>query len=327
MKWRWCCAVLLAGLPILGLAETTSQDALMWLTRMSRAMQSNNYAGNFVYMHNGKIESLRVRHYADRQGEYEHLVHLNGNAREVIRNNDIVTCVFPEEGIVLVEKRRGSSYLPPVLQSGNVASIGAYYNFLIGPEGRVAGQLARLIEVRPRDNDRYGYRFWINVRNGLLMRSDLVNEQGALVEQILFTDLQEVAPVPRSHVRPLVDTRNFTWQRQDLAQQVNQPGSKDWVLRNLPEGFTIAEVNARMVLPNNTVVKHFVVSDGLAAISVYIQSADEGSRKRMGSNRIGGLNVHTAITSGYQITALGDAPLTTVRRIAEATQYRGGGHD
>lgn len=317
----WLLSLLLV--PVLAVADAGQPEAMSWLTRMSKAMQVSNFSGNFVYMHNGQVESLQVSHYADRQGEYERLVHLNGNAREVIRNNDIVTCVFPEEGVVIVDKRRGSSYLPALLQTGNFPSIRNLYRFSLGREERVAGQLARVIEIVPRDHYRYGYRIWVNVRNGLLMRSDLVDDQGGLVEQIQFTDIQLVKPVSRERLQPSVDTRQFTWYRHDQVAPVKEVPRHDWVLRNLPDGFSVAEHHTRVMPQSRAVVRHIVVSDGMASVSVYIQRADESSKRRLGNQRIGGLNVHTMLHNGYQLTVMGDAPLQTVRRIADSAHYLG----
>lgn len=323
---RWplrLCVIVLAFMPVVVWAGSVQQDALAWLTRMSRAMQMSNFTGNFVYLHNGQVESLQVSHYADRQGEYERLVHLNGNAREVIRNNDVVTCVFPEEGVVIVEKRGGSSYLPAVISPGNLSTISNVYRFSLGREERVAGQLARMIEVIPRDNFRYGYRIWVNVRNGLLMRSDLLDERGVIVEQILFTDIQLVTPIPRSRLQPSVDTRNFTWYRHDQVHPVKDAGRNEWSVRSLPDGFAVSEYHTRVLPQSKALVRHIIISDGMASISLYIQRTDENSRRRTGNQRIGGMNVYTSLNNGYQFTVMGDAPLPTVKRISDAVYYSG----
>lgn len=319
----WLATMML--LPLVAVADSSQQEALNWLMRMTKAMQMSNFSGNFIYMHNGQVESLQVSHYADRQGEYERLVHLNGNAREVIRDNDIVTCVFPEEGVVIVDKRRGSSYLPAVLQNGNFSNIRNLYRFSLGREERVAGQPVRVIEIAPRDNFRYGYRIWVNVRNGLLMRSDLVDDNGNLVEQILFTDLRLVKPIAREKLQPSVDTRQFTWYRHDQVAPVREAARHDWILRNLPEGFNVADHSTRMMPQTRTMVRHIVVSDGMASVSVYIQRADESSKRRIGNQRIGGLNVYAVVHHGYLLTVMGDAPLQTVRRIADSAHYLGDG--
>jgi sigma-E factor negative regulatory protein RseB len=40
------------------------ENARQWLDGMSNALQSLNYDGTFVYLHDGKLESMRIVHQA-----------------------------------------------------------------------------------------------------------------------------------------------------------------------------------------------------------------------------------------------------------------------
>ena len=50
-----------------------------------------------------------------------------------------------------------------------------------------------MIAIKPRDAWRFGYRLWLDRRNGMLLRSVLLDEQGYPVEQLMFTDFQIAA--------------------------------------------------------------------------------------------------------------------------------------
>ena len=55
---RWLLTALLA---VSG--PVSSQDnAHRWLNEMSSALQSLNYDGTFVYLHDGKLETMRIVH-------------------------------------------------------------------------------------------------------------------------------------------------------------------------------------------------------------------------------------------------------------------------
>jgi len=90
-------------------AEELSQDAaLKWLQKMGQALHELNYDGVFVYQHGDQLTAMRLIHGHDDLGEQERLVSLTGTSREVIRNNDQVTCILPDTRSVIVE-RKGQS--------------------------------------------------------------------------------------------------------------------------------------------------------------------------------------------------------------------------
>ena len=66
--------------------------------------------------------------------------------------------------------------------------------FLCGTD-RVAGRATHRIAVTPKDRDRYGYRVWLDQDNHLLLRSELVDFEGARLEIFLFTEISFGADV------------------------------------------------------------------------------------------------------------------------------------
>src|SRR6187549_2530052 len=77
-----------------GLLPSTARasDAIDWLHRAASAAQRLNYSGTILYQHGTRIETSRIVHYVDPTGEYEKLVNLDGPPREVVRNNEQITC-------------------------------------------------------------------------------------------------------------------------------------------------------------------------------------------------------------------------------------------
>ena len=123
-----------------------------WLKRMDHAVEYLNYEGTLVHMHAGRADTYQIYHRVEDGAVTERLVALDGAGREIIRNQDEVTCIFPDQQTVVVEKRRdrdsGQSplraSLPAYSQSGE-----RYYRFSLVRSERVAGRDARLIAIRP----------------------------------------------------------------------------------------------------------------------------------------------------------------------------------
>ena len=69
-------------------------------------------------------------------------------------------------------------------------------------------------------------------------------------------------------------------------------------------------------------VAHLVFSDGLVAVSVFIEPIPSMPGQSTGAVRQGGLNVYSLRLDEHFVTALGEAPAVTVRQIAQSVARR-----
>ncbi len=309
----------LAGLALLLAAPVgAGEEARVWLDRMSRAMQTLNYQGTFVYLHGGEIESMRIVHSRDESGERERLLSLNGEAREVIRDDRSVTCIWPGSRSVTVSKSRPRTPFPSTIPEAS--QLAERYRFrLLAGDARIAGMPARILDIEPRDEFRYGYRLWIDRETHLLLRSDLLDERGRPVEQVMFTELQVLDHIPEERFRPILNGTGYTWvNEQDVETMAPDPM---WVVSRLPAGFALKQRAKKPMQPNAKGVEHLVVSDGLATASIFIEPLQSGQQRFEGPSRMGAVNVFGTIQRDYQITVVGEVPAATVEYIARAVVY------
>ncbi|HYQ71092.1 MAG TPA: sigma-E factor regulatory protein RseB domain-containing protein, partial [Gammaproteobacteria bacterium] len=69
---RWLVPLLLATV-----GQVHAEDsARQWLDEMSSALQTLDYDGTFVYLHDGRIDAMRIIHQASDGGQRERLVSL-----------------------------------------------------------------------------------------------------------------------------------------------------------------------------------------------------------------------------------------------------------
>jgi len=61
-----------------------------------------------------------------------------------------------------------------------------------------------------------------------------------------------------------------------------------------------------------------VLSDGLAAVSVFIEKLDKSDQILSGANSMGAVNAFVREVSGHQVTVVGEVPAVTVKAIANA---------
>src|SRR4051794_37507389 len=76
-----------------------------WLMRIHQAANTRNFQGTFVVSAGNVVSSARIAHYYEGINQYERIESLDGQARLVFRQNDVVHTVWPQNRTVLVEQR------------------------------------------------------------------------------------------------------------------------------------------------------------------------------------------------------------------------------
>lgn len=296
-------------------AESASQAQAL-INEMSHAVRTLNYDGIFIYRRNRQIDTLRLIHKTDESGEYERLVSLSGMAREVIRNNRTVTCIFADHQQVLVEKRRPRNYIAQLPEP--IERIGTHYTFSIGGEDRVAGRDARVVSIVPRDLYRYGYQLWIDKQNKMLLKSELRNKSGIPLEQIMFTQIELPADISDELLKPGFSGEGYTWYHTASAEERLSPEKGSWQVTWLPGGFTLSDHEKQSLVASGDPVDHLVFTDGLASVAVFIEKLRDPPEVNVGPASMGGINAFSKFTDGYQVTAVGEVPQATVQRMANS---------
>ncbi|MHB8414725.1 MAG: MucB/RseB C-terminal domain-containing protein [Acidiferrobacteraceae bacterium] len=306
-------------LVVLSLALVSAAEAALsapgWLMRMDRAAKRVSYTGTFVYQHGNLLETMRIFHRAGVGGVRELLESLNGVQREIIRGHRQIKCYFPNEDALVVERARMAHAGFPSALPQHLKQLSRYYVFHLGGKGRVAGRVAQIVLIQPRDGYRYGYRLWADETTGLLLRSDLVDEHGQIIEQFMFTQIHPGAHIPASDLEPPYE-RTRHWQRE--TAEVPTSSRAGWIARRLPQGFHRIAYLVRQT-PGRPRVRHLVYSDGLAAVSVFIQRLPAGDHSAMvGLKRMGAVHVYGKVVTGHQVTVMGEVPKATVALIGRS---------
>lgn len=293
------------------------QSARTLINNMSNAVRNLNYDGVFIYQRGGQMNTLRLIHKADENGEIERLISLTGAAREVIRNKQSVTCFFPDDQAVMVEKSRPRQLLSSQLPQ-SMEKLISNYHFAIFGEDRIAGKLTWVVSIKPKDGYRYGYQFWIDQSSSLLLKSELRNRTGLLLEQIVFTQLDILDAIPDEMLKPSISGRGYTWYNNSEKGNTVVKTNTEWRVGWMPNGFTKNNQEVYPVADSKNPVNHMVYSDGLAMVSIFIEKLEVGHELTAGLSKMGGVNAYARIANGYQVTAVGEVPQATVQRMANS---------
>ena len=299
--------------------HAATQPVQDMLAHMQTALRDLNYYGILVYLQDGNVQTMRVIHKAGKDGESERLVSLNGVAREVISRGDVVTCYMPDKKEVTVGKRQYKRHILPTLADNSFDELQKLYDFKLESEGRVAGIKTMRILIKPKDNLRYGYRLWLGEKNHLLLKSDLINSDGKILEQAMFADIHVVKNIPDEMLKPSSSVKGFSRIKQLKKTNGDQQiSNSEWMIKDLPKGFSIS-THIRQMLPNSeNPAEHWIATDGLASVSVYLEKVSDKKHTFEGLTHAGAMNVFGLLLDGYHVTVVGEVPADTVKTIARS---------
>ena len=312
-------------LPIAGICET---DVQHWLDRAGQAIDTLNYEGTVVFTHGDDVDTFEVLHGHEAGLTRERVVSLNGEAREISRSGDLVSCALSGTRFVLVDPGRKRHGLPSTISS-NLDELESYYVFSMAGTGRVADRSCRLIRILPRDDFRFGYEICADERTGMPLKSVMVDRQGIVVEQSILTSLvihDEPIPGDRFRTNVISDGQDaFATSSSHRGVDVLETGEPDegWTIARIPPGFRVTENVRYPLTADSDPVQHMVLSDGMATVSVFIADPGSESAAFEGLTESGAMHVFARVLDGRQITVVGQVPNETVSQIGESVRYRG----
>lgn len=310
---------LLAVLGVLGLlaiSQASTQAPLddepspfVLLERMAKALKTTDFEGTFVYHHGDVLSALRIVHRYQDGDSQESLLTLTGPVRALGRNEDSVACLLSGGQAILLDNPDEDDST-----TRDWSQLEHYYRFTRLSTTRVAGRSAILVDIRPRDNLRYGYRFAIDLNTYFPLHTALTEADGRLIQQLMFTDVR-LSP----NTAPAAQRASSAMNRSAAAVNIRLNESR-WRFGPLPAGFALIEhdfITEPVPHEDRTPPgEYFLFSDGLASVSLYAERTHQAGLT--GRTHMAGVHAAGKRLDGYQLTAVGEVPAATVAAVLEA---------
>jgi len=294
-----------------------ADESQKWLERMNQALTTLNYDGVFSHWQGGKVETLHIIHRVQDGAVTERLVSLDGSGREFIRTGSELACYLPDQRTVLVERQPPATLLLGSLPNFEAAT-SEFYEIKAAKSTRLLGRRAQLIVVNPKDQYRYGYRLWIEESTGMPLRTELCDGHGRVIEQVVFASIAWPTHIPDSAFKPDLSADSFRWLREESGPLAAGGTPMLWTALKLPPGFRMSVRAAQKMPGARDPVAHLVFTDGLASVSVFVESHTHVSHALSGSTQVGSSSAFTTVVDGHPVTAVGEVPPETVQLIANS---------
>lgn len=293
-----------------------------WLMRMQEASRERSYVGTFVVSSSGgELSSARIWHAGHPTQQIEKVEVLTGAPRSTYRRNEEVLTFQPDARVVRAEKREAMGLFPNLLHSSDTSIPDFYTARRTGAE-RVAGFDADVVQLAPKDHLRFGYRVWSEKRTGLVMKLQTLDDQGRVLEQAAFSELQLDVPVRGDKIARMMQPP-AGW-RVERAQAVKtDAASEGWMLKAAVPGFKPMNCYRRPGTgdaANGSL--QWIFSDGLAAVSLFIEPFDRERHQREGLMASGATQTLTRRMDDWWVTAVGEVPVQTLKAFAQGIERR-----
>ena len=332
LAWRWLPLLVWVSclVPAGAGAAPPDADARAWLARIQAAASGGNYQGVMVFSIGGAISSSRVVHYAVGEQIYEQLEALDGRAQRVLRHNDAVHTVWPQTRLAVMEKREtltASSATPQTVEPRALEQ----YELKREASGRVAGREAQIFLLEPRDALRYAQRLWADQVTGLMLRADVLGLGAAgsvrpVIESTAFSEIViGIRPQPDAVLQEIRNLRKLDGYRIVKPQQQRTTlEAEGWSLARPVPGFALAGCVRRGMesVSDSQPVLQAVFSDGLTHVSLFVEPFAAQRHKDELQAQQGATGTLMTRRGDYWITAVGDVPMATLKRLADALERR-----
>jgi sigma-E factor negative regulatory protein RseB len=224
---------------------------------------------------------------------------------------------------MVIVDRQGNRKLFPGRLPAALSSLGDNYTVRNGGGDRVAGFESRIIIIEPKDDLRYGHMLWADRATGLLLKARMLDERKEGVEQFYFTHLQIGGTIDPANLKSKFSGASSGW-HVSTAHRMEEPvNDSSWAFGTQIPGFK-KSVGMKQRLQDKTApVIHYVFSDGLAAISVFIEPLSEKqSVSKSGTYTTGAISVYKRIVGKFLLTLVGEVPMRTLRKLGDGIEFK-----
>lgn len=312
--------------PAASASETRSLND--WLMRMHQASTNRSYVGTFVVSAGGHMSSAKIWHVCEGTQQMERVETLTGAPRSIFRQNDNVITFMPDHKTVRSEKRESLGLFPQLFQSAD-SRIADFYKFRQEGIDRVAGVDADIIILTPKDRLRFGYRVWSERKNGLVVKLQTLDNDGNVIEQAAFSELQLDTPVNMNQLIEMMGkTQGYRLDKPVLIKTT--ASAEGWALKAQVAGFNPTSCYRRPASAGGGTETQtsaegplqWVFSDGLASVSIFVEPIDQQRHVQESRFSLGATQTLTRRLGGHWITLVGEVPMATLQLFSSALERK-----
>ncbi len=262
---------------------------------LSTANKNISYHSLLTYEANGFITTYQLLHRIKDNSVSEQLVFMNGPRRQVVRRQNLSACL---QGAT----RWG--LWPTVISSSSLTA----YQLKAQSIERIANRDAVVFDILPKDEFRYGYRYSVDKKTGLVLKA-VTYHKNVIIERLQTVSIDFLAEGGEDINQDL----DYSWRVPEVDPCYSKQFTPAWKVKWLPEGFE--SVGNRVTAQGEQAL---IFADGLVSVSVFIVNSNTVSLPKATARHGATVAVIAPIASlpGRSVAVVGEVPTATARKIA-----------
>jgi len=318
------------------------EAAIELINRMNRALRELDYKGSLAYLRGDSLSTLQIEHKVVNGVESERVVRLNESGGEVSRE----LAGFSLSSIPQIIPEMNRVYSFDMGRTNRIANIPCRI-ITARPKDRnrylqkfciddVTGMLLDYMLVG-KSHKPVEQLMFTNLEIGVVEAETsedqtLVNDESKNSMNITKAVLSaKVAPTSlagakSTHVGAVaVNVQPQSIPQGQFLSASNKVDLDDgWVMEALPAGYQIKNVpqGSDKLQAGESNTKHYIVSDGLSSLSVFVSPLSAGVRQSAVKINSGALNIVSQKKDGHLVTVVGEVPESTLKDIVKSLKKK-----
>lgn len=305
-----------------------------YFNKMVETVNSINYKGIVVFNNiapgGDKISAIEIVHSCQDQKE-SRISSVDGSPISIYRKNDQIKEILG--GKRQIEKIMNNPFENFCAKTLDNQQLLQNYVFQFGPDSMAAGRDVKVVMLNPKNRQVFGYRFYIDKEHYMPLKMDFVPYKGIAINSYMFVNIEYPEQLNETDLKIKMQGSLVIpdqGEKIDIKQTINKSEQTivesekhvpNWKIKYLPQGFKLFDHQVKQFHKNNSLVEHFVFSDGIALISVYIETLPENQIFR-GSSIKGAMSAYGTVQSGHQIVVVGKIPAATLELVGNSVKQK-----
>lgn len=293
------------------LDKQTQETAISYLNKMKLAYTQLNYELVYLNTAQNQIEPKRLIHGIVDGKRIAYFSFLNGAIRETLQFDGKISFYQQGNQPYSFATQRDQSIFANIA-SFDFAKGNKSYEYIVIGKGRIAGEKAIAIRMISKDNYRYSYIIWLDLKSYLPLRLDIINKANLILEQTMVVSI-----AISDEINPWL--KQLSEQSKPEVLHLAAPGANisDWNIDWLPTGFVVVRGDQHKLMMHDTnPVSYIMLDDGIALISVYISNIKTNLTGQQRIVKRGGTLIYTKQRDNMEVNIIGQIPVETAERIA-----------
>ena len=304
------------GLPLIVVCHLAWADtAADLLARAAHAARTLDYSGIYLYRDGDHIQVMSIAHRVDGKTDKVKVDVLDGPHREFLQLGNQVLCRLENGPPIRLENSALRRFFPSLLPA-DPSKLFAYYQPVLGSVSSVAGRPCQEVRLVPKDAYRYTHVLWLDDATGLPLKARVLDNEGKVIAFYVFSQISIGAPPPENIFH--FDAPPGSLPAAVLPETFS-PGR--WVM-HAPPGYHEVLKTRRPLPGRSTPVNHIIFTDGLSAVSLFIEPASARDGGASGLSQDSSVKVYSRRYQAYRVTAMGEVPAATLIDLANSVELK-----